>query len=109
MTNTRVTSFLAGMFIANSSPHLATLVTGREHLTPLAGRHSGHATNGVWAGLNLAAGIALLQPSRRRCGRRWNNDLPAFELGCLAFAAWMGLTETLMPNSGWANHARHTE
>ena len=104
MITTRITSFLAGVLVANSSPHLATLVTGREHLTPLAGRGSGPAVNGAWAALNLVAGVALLLPSRRRGGRRWDNDLPAFELGCLTFACWMAATETLLPKSGWANH-----
>jgi len=104
MITTRITSFLAGVLIANSSPHLATLITGREHLTPLAGRNSGPVVNGAWALLNLAGGIALLQPSRRRGGRRWDSDLPAFEFGCLAFAAWMAVTETFVRKPGWTNH-----
>jgi hypothetical protein len=101
----RVSTFLAGVAIANSSPHLATLVTGREHLTPLGGRSSGPLVNGAWASLNLAAGVALLQPSRRRGGRRWDADLPAFGLGCLCLAAWMWASETFLPDP-LGNHLR---
>jgi hypothetical protein len=104
MVTTRVASFLAGMLVTNSSPHLATLITGRQHMTPLGGRTSGAALNGIWAALNLIGGLALLQLSRRRGGRRWDNDLPAFELGCLTFAAWMALSETFFPNASWKNH-----
>lgn len=93
MRRTRKTSFAAGLLFANSSPHLATLITGRRHLTPLAGRSSGPVVNGIWAGLNLLAGVALLQPSRRRKTPAWDEDLHAFELGCLTFAGWMALSE----------------
>ena len=33
-------SFMAGALVANSVPHLASGVTGHEHVTPLAGRRS---------------------------------------------------------------------
>lgn len=104
MIKTRLTSFVAGVLIANSSPHLATLITGRVHMTPLAGRNSGPLVNGAWAAVNLAAGVALLQPSRRCGDQRWDSDLPAFELGYLTFAGWMTATETFFPKSNWANH-----
>lgn len=78
------------------------MITGRRHLTPLAGRNSGPVINGVWAGLNLAAGVALLQPSRRRGTPTWDVDLHAFEFGCVTFAAWMALSERFLGriNSG---------
>ncbi len=86
------------MLIANSAPHLATAVTGRRHLTPLAGKRSGPVVNGVWAGLNLAGGVLLLHMSRRGDDRpRWDEDLLAFELGYLAFATWMTGSERLLP------------
>lgn len=97
MKTSRITSFLAGLMVANSSPHLATMITGRRHLTPIGGRNSGPLVNGVWAGLNLAGGLALLQPSRRRGGAVWDGDLHAFEFGCLTFAAWMALSERFLP------------
>ncbi|MBB5998833.1 hypothetical protein HNR25_002584 [Streptomonospora salina] len=59
-------------------------------MTPLAGRGSGPVANGVWAGLNLAAGALLLSRKRTRgSAERWDGDLVAFDAGCLAFALWM--------------------
>ncbi|WP_157995692.1 hypothetical protein [Thermomonospora amylolytica] len=89
--------FLAGMLVANSAPHLATAVTGRRHMTPLAGRGSGPVVNGVWAGLNLAGGLLLLRRARRHGGARWDEDLVAFEAGYLTFALWMAGSERLFP------------
>lgn len=97
MSQSRMRSFVAGVLIANAAPHLATAVVRKEHLTPLAGRGSGPAVNAAWAGLNLAAGVALLGSTRRGDGRRWGNDLVAFEGGCLALAAWMAGTERFFP------------
>lgn len=96
MRSSRVQSFAAGVLIANSAPHLATAVTGQRHLTPLAGRKSGPIVNGVWAGLNLAAGVLLLRASRRVGAMRWDGDLVAFEAGYLVFAAWMAVSERLL-------------
>jgi hypothetical protein len=100
MMPSRVKSFVAGVLIANSAPHLASAVAGKQHLTPLAGRTSGPLVNAVWAGLNLAGGAALLASTRAR-DRRWDDDLVAFEAGYLAFAGWMAGTERLAP----VNHA----
>ncbi|MFD0906055.1 hypothetical protein [Actinomadura sediminis] len=98
MNASRVQSFFAGMLVANSAPHIATAVSGRRHLTPLAGRDSGPVTNGVWAGLNLAGGAALLLAARKgKAGVRWDRDLVAFETGYLAFASWMALSERFFP------------
>lgn len=93
MRSSRVQSFIAGALVANTAPHLATAVTGRRHLTPLAGRDSGPAVNAVWAGMNLVAGVALLRRARRAGDTRWDRDLVAFETGALVFAAWMAGTE----------------
>ncbi|MBB4935213.1 hypothetical protein F4561_006107 [Lipingzhangella halophila] len=100
MGSTRVSSFVAGVLVANSAPHLATAVTGRRHLTPLAGRNSGPAVNAVWGGVNLIGGLALLARSHRGGGPHWGGELVAFEAGCLALAAWMAGTERVFqPNS----------
>lgn len=85
------------MLIANSAPHLASAVAGRQHMTPLAGRKSGPLVNAVWAGLNLTAGTLLLAPSRRDEATRWDEDLVAFGTGYLLFAAWMAGTERFFP------------
>jgi hypothetical protein len=93
-------SFLGGVLAANSLAHLATAVTGREHLTPLAGRTSGPVVNAVWGGANLLGGL-LLTRSAGGPGRRWDERLVAFDAGAAAFAAWMALSEGLMRvNSG---------
>ncbi|XVQ13128.1 hypothetical protein ACQP1W_11470 [Spirillospora sp. CA-255316] len=98
MRASRVQSFIAGVLVANAAPHLATAVTGRRHLTPLAGRDSGPVANAVWAGLNVAAGVALLRRAGdASAGPRWNADLVAFETGALALAAWMAGTERFFP------------
>ncbi|GGV35580.1 hypothetical protein GCM10010182_69480 [Actinomadura cremea] len=94
----RVQSCFAGMLVANSAPHIATAVSGRRHMTPLAGRESGPVANGVWAGFNLAGGVVLLQLARKgKAEARWDRDLVAFETGYLAFASWMALSERFFP------------
>lgn len=96
MVSSRTRSFLAGMLVGNSAPHLATAITGRRHLTPLAGRGSGPAVNGLWGAINLLTGLLLLTPDRRRGAGRWDSDLVAFETGVLAFAAWMAGSERVL-------------
>ncbi|MCW4457881.1 hypothetical protein [Microbacterium sp. MPKO10] len=103
MSTSRTRSFIAGVLVANSAPHLATAVAGRQHLTPLGGRRSGPGINAIWGVLNLAGGLALLARGRsksdvqRRAGSaRWTDDLPSFETGYLVFAAWMAISERLM-------------
>ncbi len=75
-TATRVRSLLSGVLVANSAPHLASAVARRRHLTPLAGRDSSPAVNGVWGAVNLAGGLVLL---RRSAGApatvRWDERL----------------------------------
>ncbi len=88
------------MLVGNSTPHLATAVTGRRHLTPLAGRDSGPAVNGLWGLLNLLGGLLLLSPDGHRRPGTWDDDLVAFETGVLALGAWMAVTErTLRTNT----------
>jgi hypothetical protein len=96
LVSSRTRSFLAGMLVGNSAPHLATAVTGRHHLTPLAGRDSGPAVNGLWGAINLLTGLLLLTPNRYRTPGRWDRDLVAFETGVLTFAAWMAVSERLL-------------
>ncbi|MEV4804786.1 hypothetical protein AB0K18_32710 [Nonomuraea sp. NPDC049421] len=100
----RARSFVAGLLVSNSAPHLATAVTGRRHLTPLAGRRSGPGVNLVWGLANLAGGLALLRSAAKaeRPGDAWDGRLVAFETGCVAFAAWMAATERFLP----MNHER---
>lgn len=97
MRGSRVRSFLSGVLVANSAPHLASAVAGRRHMTPLAGRESGPLVNAVWAAANLGGGVAILLPSRRAGTERWDGDLVAFGTGYLAFAGWMALTERFFP------------
>lgn len=94
--SSRTRSFLAGVLVGNSAPHLATAVTGRRHLTPLAGADSGPAANAPWAGLNLLGGLLLHAPSGRRKPGLWDGDLVAFEAGALAMSAWMAGSERVL-------------
>jgi hypothetical protein len=89
MVSSRSRAFLAGVLAGNSLPHLASTVTAREHLTPIAGRDSGAVVNGVWAGLNLAGAYLLLRSTSRSGDRRWTADLLAFEAGVTTLAMWM--------------------
>jgi hypothetical protein len=93
---TRIRSFLAGVLVGNSAPHLATAITGRRHLTPLAGRGSGPGVNAVWGLLNLLGGLLLLSPDGHRSPAKWDDDLLAFEGGMLTLAAWMVVTERML-------------
>ncbi|GIF74326.1 hypothetical protein [Asanoa siamensis] len=97
MHRSRIASFTAGMLVANAAPHLATAVTRRRHLTPLAGRDSGPAVNGAWAALNVAVAVGLLTWSARGKAARWDADLVAFGFGHLTFAAWMAASEAVAP------------
>jgi hypothetical protein len=90
-----VRAVLAGVLVANSAPHLATAVTGRRHLTPLAGPRSGAGVNAVWGSANLAAGLLLLR-GRRPAPGRWGRELLDFEAGHLAWTLWMAASERLL-------------
>ncbi|MFI7614282.1 hypothetical protein ACIBP6_23915 [Nonomuraea terrae] len=49
----RARSFVAGLLVSNSAPHLATTMAGRRHCTPLTGKRSGPGVNLVWGPANL--------------------------------------------------------
>jgi hypothetical protein len=95
MQPSRTASFAAGLLVANAAPHLATAVTGRRHLTPLAGRDSGPGVNAAWSALNIGAAIGLLAWSARGKRTRWDADLVAFGLGHATFSAWMAASEAV--------------
>ncbi|MEL7975843.1 hypothetical protein AAG589_08245 [Isoptericola sp. F-RaC21] len=89
-----VAAFVGGLLVGNSAPHLASAATGREHLTPLAGRESSPLVNLAWGAANLAGGLALLRAAAGP-GRRWDRRLVAFEAGVVTFAVWMAASEGL--------------
>ena len=91
-----VGAFVGGVLVANSAPHLATAATGRVHLTPLAGRGSGPLVNLVWGAANLLGGLALTR-AVVGAGCRWDRSLVAFDAGVATFAAWMFVSERVMP------------
>lgn len=96
---------VAGVLVANSAPHLASAVTGRRHLTPLAGRDSSAAVNAAWGLANLAGGLLLVRRATASTySGRWDEQLHHFELGAAGFAAWMAVSERVLrvntPRSG---------
>jgi hypothetical protein len=97
MLSPKVRAVAAGVLVANSAPHLATAVSGRRHLTPLAGRESSPAVNLTWAAANLLGGTLLLRSTTSpRQPARWDDRLVAFETGYLAWALWMTISEYLL-------------
>jgi len=89
-------AFAGGLLVGNSAPHLATAVTGRTHLTPLAGKESSPTVNLIWGLGNALAGLALTRASTRIGDRRWDRSLVAFEAGVATFAAWMAASEAAL-------------
>lgn len=90
----QVRAFAGGVLCANSLPHLATAVSGRQHLTPVRGPHSSGWVNLGWGVANLAAGLALARatdPIRTT----WDRRLVAFDAGAATFAVWMAASETV--------------
>ena len=93
----KVRTVVAGVLMANSTPHLATAVTGRRHLTPLAGKDSAPAINLAWSAANLLGGTLLLRgAAAARQPARWDDRLIAFEAGYLGWALWMTVSEYLL-------------
>lgn len=88
--------FAGGLLVGNSAPHLATAVTGRRHLTPLAGKDSAPAVNLAWGLGNVLAGLALTRACTRPGGGRWDRSLVAFEAGAADFATWMAASEAVL-------------
>ncbi|WP_154795050.1 hypothetical protein [Occultella kanbiaonis] len=94
-STTRIPSCLAGVLVANSVPHPGTAVTGRTHLTPIAGSESSPAVNLAWGAANAVGGLALLRAGSRPGGGAWDRRLVAFELGAAVFSVWMVASEAL--------------
>ncbi|WP_420114884.1 hypothetical protein [Pseudactinotalea sp.] len=72
---------VAGALLANALPHAVVGLAGHRGLTPLGGENSSPGLNLVWAGMNLAGGVALL-----------------------ASASWRGLTSTAVAHRGRSVH-----
>jgi hypothetical protein len=89
-------AFAGGLLMANSAPHPATAVTGRTHLTPLAGKDSSPTVNLIWGLGNALGGLALTRACARTGDRRWDRSLIAFEAGSAAFALWMAASEAVL-------------
>lgn len=89
-------TFAGGLLVANGAPHLATAVTGRTHLIPLAGKESSATVNLIWGLGNALAGLALAQASTRTGNRRWDRSLISFEAGVATFAIWMATSEAAL-------------
>lgn len=75
-----------GVLCANALPHLATAVTGRVLMTPLAGPRSPAWVNAVWGAANLAGGLAMTWGVAR--GRSQDSRLILFDVGVLACVTW---------------------
>lgn len=94
-TRQRAGAFAAGVLVANSAPHLASAVTGRTHLTPLAGRQSSPKVNLLWGLGNAVGGLALTRACAGPGDRSWDRTLIAFEAGAAALATWMAVSEAI--------------
>ncbi|MBZ2199485.1 hypothetical protein [Occultella gossypii] len=92
----KIPPFLAGVLLANSVPHLGTAVTGRTHLTPIAGSESSPAVNLAWGAANAIGGLTLLRAGSRPGGGAWDRRLIAFELGAAVFSVWMVASEAVL-------------
>lgn len=92
----RTGAFIGGVLVGNSAPHLATAVTRRTHLTPLAGRESSAVVNLIWGLSNALAGLALTRACTRSGNRHWDRSLVAFEAGVATFAVWMAASEAAL-------------
>lgn len=79
----------AGLLTANAVPHAYASVVGATHMSPLGGRASGPAANGLWAAMNVGAAAALA----RRSDPGSATQRRAFKAGVLAFSAWVLVSE----------------
>jgi hypothetical protein len=57
-----VLAFFAGMFLANSLPHLIAGIQGNTHMTPLA-KNSSALVNVVWGSVNFVLGAWIFNAS----------------------------------------------
>ena len=92
----RAGSFVGGLLVPNSAPHLASAVTGHTHLTPLAGKGSSPGVNLVWGLGNAIGGLALTCVCARTGDRCWDRSLNAFEAGLAVFVIWMAGSEAVL-------------
>lgn len=99
-TSVSRSAVVAGILTANSLEHLASAAAGKEHLTPLAGRHSGPVVNGVWGAANLVGGLLLVRRATREVppSDKWDRRLLHFGAGVAAFAVWGMVSEPLFGN-----------
>lgn len=89
----------SGALVVNAVPHVASAVTGRRHLTPVAGRRSGPTINLLWGLGSAVAGYRLLGRPQPRDGDRWDTTLVAFEAGAAAWGVWSVLSEAVLRTS----------
>lgn len=89
---------LAGALLLNALPHTILGLAGKRCMTPLGGADSSPAVNLVWAGMNLAAGIAALAPGSWRSASQAEAEdrIRSVEIGTFAMAAF-GMAYELSP------------
>jgi hypothetical protein len=83
-------AFLAGMFLANSLPHLVKGIAGQSHMTPFK-RVSPAWLNIIWSFINIYLGLLFLQLSGGHFGDV--SKLDAFAWSLLAGAIFMALAD----------------
>ena len=81
---------LAGVLLVNTIPHAVMGFAGKRQLTPLGGEQSSARTNLVWAGMNLAGGLAALGSGGWRSAAQAEADhrLATMQAGIFAFATF---------------------
>jgi hypothetical protein len=83
-SSSRVSYFLAGIFLTNSVPHFIVCFTGRRNITPF-GRDSSPAVNLLWGLINFLSGYLLVRLADRQTGAQADSktwQLP-YEAGSL--------------------------
>jgi len=87
-----ISSFFAGLFLANAVPHFVAGIMGKAFQTPFAKPRgvglSSSTVNVLWAFFNLAVGYVLV---RRTGGFPWNDtaDAVALGLGALVISLYL--------------------
>lgn len=86
-----ITAFLAGVFLCNALPHLASGLRGEVFPTPFARPRgkgpSSPLVNFLWGAFNLLAGLVLL--SRQPLMVGFNSEFIALTVGVLAMGAFL--------------------
>lgn len=77
-----ILAFLSGMFLTNSIPHLVTGINGKAHMTPFA-KNSSAIVNVIWAFINIALGIWILNYSG-------NGIVDVFAFDDFSWSFWIG-------------------